>query len=177
MQAERAHLNPRFYVTQQMMYLNKILFAGVYCSATILLPSVSSDHLQIEHIRQPTISKISYTSTGGRAGNYERLEISSSALFYVQGHRGVEKQINKKTDTAFWTRLTRSINLRAFDNIKSNPGHALYDGIDITISIQKGTEKHSIINGNEDSVNYKKIRPFTDLLEGKLIELRKKIIQ
>jgi hypothetical protein len=73
-------------------------------------------------------------------------------------------------------KLTKTINLRDFDKIRSNPGHALYDGIDITISIEKGKEKHSIVNGNEDSVNYRRIRPFTHLLEWKLVEIRKKIL-
>jgi hypothetical protein len=51
----------------------------------------------------------------------------------------------------------------------------LYDGIDVTISIEKGDEKYSIVNGNEDSLNYRKIRPLTTMLEKKLAELRKKI--
>ena len=36
-------------------------------------------------------------------------------------------------------------------------------------------KKHSVVNGNEDTLNYQKIRPFTDLLENKLEELRTKI--
>ena len=122
------------------------------------------------------ISKISYTSAGGKAGNYESLDITPDSLVYVQGHRGVEKTISEKTLNSFWNKLTKSINLRDFDKIRSDPGHALYDGIDVTITIEKGKQKHSIVNGNEDSVNYVKIKPFTDLLENKLAEIRKKIV-
>jgi len=122
------------------------------------------------------ISKISYASSGGKAGNYESLDITSVSLTYVQGHRGVEKTIDEKTVNSFWNKLTKAINLTDFDKIKSDPGQALYDGIDITISIEKGKKKHSIVNGNEDSVNYSKIKRFTDLLENKLAEIRKKIV-
>jgi len=122
------------------------------------------------------ISKISYTSAGGKAGNYESLDITPGSLIYVQGHRGVEKTIHEKTVTSFWNKLTKSINLRDFDKIRSDPGHSLYDGIDVTITIEKGKQKRSIVNGNEDSVNYVKIKPFTDLLENKLAEIRKKIV-
>jgi hypothetical protein len=132
--------------------------------------------LQIGRIPNSLISKISYTSAGGKAGNYEKLDITPASLRYVQGHRGIEKTINEKTVSSFWDKLTKAINLTHFDKIKSDPGHALYDGVDITISIEKGKEKHSIVNGNEDSVNYRKIKPFTDLLENKLVEIRKKIV-
>jgi hypothetical protein len=93
----------------------------------------------------------------------------------VQAHRGSEKTRKEKTVKSFWKSLTKTINLKDFKKIKTNPGHALYDGIDVTISIEKGDEKHSIVNGNEDSLNYRKIRPLTTMLEKKLAELRKKI--
>jgi hypothetical protein len=131
---------------------------------------------QIDNISNSPVSKISYTSSGGKSGNYESLDITSASLTYVQGHRGVEKTIKEKTISSFWDRLTKTLNLEDFDKVKSDPGHALYDGIDISISIEKGKEKHSIVNGNEDSVNYSKIKPFTDLLENKLAEIRKKIV-
>lgn len=93
----------------------------------------------------------------------------------MQARRGNEKTIKEKTEKAFWNGLTKSINLKDFDKIKSSPGHALYDGIDITLLIETGTEKHLVVNGNEDSLNYNRIRPFTDLLEKKLSQLRKGI--
>jgi len=158
-----------------MIYLNTIFCVVLYfVSAIVQVPSNHS-HLQSK-IANPPISKISYSSSGGRAGNYESLDISQDSLSYVQGHRGVEKTINKKTVRSFWDRLTKTIELKDFDKVRSDPGHALYDGIDVTISIEKGREKHSIVNGNEDSVNYRKIKPFIDLLDQKLAELRKKII-
>jgi hypothetical protein len=93
----------------------------------------------------------------------------------VQAHRGSEKTRKEKTVKSFWKSLTKTINLKDFKKIKTNPEHALYDGIDVTIFIEKGDEMYSIVNGNEDSLNYRKIRPLTTMLEKKLAELRKKI--
>jgi len=157
-----------------MIYPN--MFFALYFLSAILHSQANYNHLQTKDIANSRISKISYTSAGGKSGNYESLDISSASLSYVQAHRGVEKRIKGKTERSFWNGLTKTINLRDFDKIRSDPGHALYDGIDITISIEKGKEKHSIVNGNQDSVNYSKIKPFTDLLENKLAEIRKKIV-
>ena len=123
-----------------------------------------------------SISKITYSSSGGRSGNYESLDISADSLIYVQARRGDEKTINQKTVKRDWDNLIKSVNLKDFDRIKSNPGHALYDGIDVMITIESGQEKHSLVNGEEDPTNYKKIQLFIDVLEKKLAELRKKII-
>jgi hypothetical protein len=161
-----------------MPYFITLFFAGLYFVSTTFKSqnncSLRPD--QINTTSNSPVSKISYTSSGGKGGYYETLDITSASLTYVQGHRGVEKAINEKTLNSFWDKLTKTVNLEDFDKIKSDPGHALYDGIDITISIEKGKEKHSIVNGNEDSVNYRKIKPFTDLLENKLAEIRKKIV-
>jgi hypothetical protein len=151
-----------------MIYLKAIFLVTLYFGLTI--PS------RVINLADTPISKISYSSSGGKSGNYESLDISPDSVIYIQGRRGLEKSRREKTVNSFWKTLTKTINLRDFDKIKSNPGHALYDGIDITISIEKGKEKHSIVNGNEDSVNYRRIRPFTNLLEKRLVELRKKII-
>jgi hypothetical protein len=155
-----------------MLYLKTIFSVTLYFVSAIF----QGGCVETRKVTNTPISKISYSSSGGKSGNYESLDISPTSIIYVQGHRGAEKSIKEKTDKSFWTRLTKTINLRDFDKLRSNPGHALYDGIDITISIEKGKEKHSIVNGNEDTVNYRKIRPFTDLLEKRLVELRKKII-
>ena len=159
-----------------MMYLNTIFLVALYVVSAISYSPADHGDVRISNIANSPISKISYSSSGGKAGIYESLDISPDSVIYVQGRRGVEKSIKEKTMKSFWNKLMKTINLRDFDKIRSNPGHALYDGIDITISIEKGKEKHFIVNGNEDSVNYRRIRPFTDLLERKLVEVRKKIL-
>ena len=159
----------------KMTSLHTIFLAVLYFVSALFPSQACNNRIQTKSIAATLISKISYTSTGGRSGNYETMNISADSIIYVQGHRGAEKTIKEKTLKSVWTKLTKAVNLRDFDQIKSNPGHALYDGIDITIAIETGQEKHSIVNGNEDTVNYKRISPFTDLLENKLAQLRKKI--
>ena len=158
-----------------MTSLYTILLATLYFVSAIFSSQACNNRIEAKSIAGSLISKISYTSSGGRSGDYESLDISADSLIYVLGHRGVENTIKEKTLKSAWNRLTKAVNLRDFNKIESNPGHALYDGIDITITVERGKEKHSIVNGNEDTVNYERIRPFTDLLEKKLAQLRKKI--
>ena len=128
-----------------------------------------------QNLHNAAITKVTYSATGGRGGNTVSLEITAGNLVYVQGHAGAEKTIKEKTPRALWQKLTKSINLQDLDKVKSNPGHAMYDGTDITIVVLKGREEHSIVNGNEDILNYKKIKLFTDILEGQLNRLGKRI--
>ncbi|HEV7331714.1 MAG TPA: hypothetical protein VGN63_11800 [Flavisolibacter sp.] len=102
------------------------------------------------------ITKIAFSTTGGRSGNYESLDVSADSLTYLQARRGNEKTIKLKTEKEFWSRLTRSINREDFMRVQSNPGRSLYDGIDTTLSIQYGEETYTLVNGNEDTTNYKK---------------------
>ena len=121
------------------------------------------------------ISKISYSSSGGRGGNTVTLEITATTLIYTKGHAGAEKTIRERTSRNLWASLTRSINVKDLNMIKSNPGHAMYDGIDVTITVQKGKQNFSIVNGNEDAVNYKRISTFMNILESQLSRLDKKM--
>ena len=123
----------------------------------------------------PGISSIVYDKTGGRGGNTEHLSITRFSIYYTQGKAGKEKTLTEKISFANWNKLTASINLKNFDAIQSNPGHALYDGTDITITVVDGRSEHSIVNGNEDQVHYKNIAAFTRLLESHLERMRKKV--
>lgn len=151
------------------IFLTTLYFVSVFS------PQACNNRVVTKNSATTLVSKVSYRSSGGRSGNYESLNVSADSVIYVQARRGNEKTINEKTAEAFWKALVKTINLKDFDKIKSNPGHALYDGIDITIAIERGEEKHSVVNGNEDTANYKRISPFTNLLEKKLNTLRKKI--
>src|SRR5262249_35818133 len=124
-----------------MSYLGSIFFVGVYLVSAIFNPynflapqrslrtaenAKSFAHFasslrnlrpesQIARISNSPISKISYSSAGGKAGNYESLDVTPDSLVYVQGRRGVEQTINEKTVNSFWTKLTKTINLTDFD--------------------------------------------------------------
>jgi hypothetical protein len=158
-----------------MIYHKVMILTNLYFVLALFPLQARNNNLQAGNIEDTLISKISYSSSGGRSGSYESLDISANALIYVQGRNGDEKTIKEKTARSFWHSLTNAINIKDFDKIKSDPGHALFDGTDITITIEKGKQKHSIVNGNEDILNYQRISGFTDLLEKTLTGLRKKI--
>jgi hypothetical protein len=120
------------------------------------------------------ITKISYSKTGGRGGDRETLDITRSYISYEQSEQGKEKKISERTSPGTWKKFTTSINLRDFDRVKTNPGHAMYDGIDYTISIVANSKEHTLVNGNEDYANYNKLGPFTILIRELLGRLRKK---
>jgi len=145
--------------------------------ATILALCLSTFTMALPPCRKNTgspITRIAYSTTGGRAGNYEALEINPDSTFFTKALRGNEQYVKQKTDRAFWNDIIQTIRLADFDRVRSDGGHALYDGIDVTITIEKGAEKHSIVNGETDSLAFRRIAPFTRKLNEKLEELRKK---
>jgi hypothetical protein len=146
-----------------------------FASASVSIKSCSNRVKATNNATNP-ITKITYSTTGGRSGNYESLSVSADSLIYLQARRGNEQTIQQKTEEAFWRKLTGSINREDFKRIQSNPGRSLYDGIDSTLSIHYGEEIHTVVNGSEDTTNYKKIKPFTSLLDEKLAVLRTKIV-
>jgi len=121
------------------------------------------------------ITKVVYSTTGGRSGNYERLELDPDSSIYTRAVRGNEQYVKQKTDVPFWRDLKQSVRLEDFDKVQSDPGHTLYDGIDITITVEEGADKHSFVNGENDSLNYQRLAPFIRRLHVKLEEFRKKL--
>jgi hypothetical protein len=112
-----------------MIYLHTLFLVAVYFVSAIF-PIQAKDHgVETKYITDKPVSKISYSSSGGRSGNYESLDIAEDSVIYVQAHRGSEKTRKEKTVKSFWKSLTKTINLKDFKKIKTNPGHALYDGI------------------------------------------------
>jgi hypothetical protein len=158
-----------------MITIHTVFFGSLYFASAFFPLQANNNRAETKKSAGQLISKVSYRSSGGRSGNYERLDISADSTIYIQARRGTEKEIKERTSKRDWNGLTNSINVKDFGRIKSNPGHALYDGIDITITLETEGKNYSIVNGNEDTVNYKRIRPFTNLLEKRLAGLRKKI--
>ena len=157
-----------------MAYLSTFISAKLFLLLAVS-PSYNQQKNGAMQDRPIPITKISYSTTGGRGGNTVSLEITSKTLVYVVGRGGAEKTVTEKTSKSLWNSFTKAINTNDMDGIKSNPVHALYDGTDITITVEKGKEIHTLVNGNEDSLKYKKIKAFTDILESQLSRLEKKI--
>ena len=114
---------------------------------------------------QKEITKISLNNfNGGKLGVYSKLEITKEHIYYVNGNFKLKKEIKEKTSDELWNNLT-NVSIDDFLKVKSNPGRIAYDGTDVEISISFGDEFFSIVNGKEDTLNYKKIKLFVSLLE------------
>ena len=159
-----------------MIGFRAVLIASLYVVTGVSSSKSCHNEASVKSNAAITITKISYSTTGGRGGNYERLDVTADSLVYLQARRGQEKTTNEKTPAELWRQLVTSINLADFDRVKSNPGHALYDGIDTTLSVETAAKTHVLVNGNEDPLNYKRIAPFTQLLEKTVAERRTKIV-
>jgi len=158
-----------------MNYIATLISTNLFFLLAINPGVVKQKNMVSLHPTIAPISRISYNATGGRGGNTVSLEITAKTITYVKGHAGTEKTITEKTSVVLWRNLTRSLNLKDFDRIKSNPGHEMYDGIDVTITVQQGRQTHSIVNGSEDEVHYNKIGTFVRILVSQLDRLDKKI--
>ncbi|WP_395076758.1 hypothetical protein [Flavobacterium sp.] len=101
---------------------------------------------------------------GGKFGAYSKLEITKEHTYFVNGNIKSKKEIKEKTSKELWNNLSK-LDTDDFLKVRSNPGRIAYDGTDVEISISFGDEFFSIVNGEEDTLNYKKIKLFVSLLE------------
>lgn len=114
------------------------------------------------------ITKICLQSyNGGKLGSYSKLEISKNQTYYVLGDSKSKKDFREKTTDKLWKDLTNNININDFLKVKSYPGRVEYDGTDETISISYGDKSLSIVNGEADTLSYKKLKKFSLIIEKK----------
>ncbi|WP_309608045.1 hypothetical protein [Flavobacterium sp.] len=114
---------------------------------------------------QKEIAKISFNDfNGGKFGAYSKLEITKEHIYYVNGNVKSKKVTKEKTSRELWNNLTK-VSIDDFLKVRSNPGRIAYDGTDVEITILFGDEYFLIVNGEEDTLNYKKIKLFVSLLE------------
>lgn len=158
-----------------MTFFPTSIFVTLFLSFSIALSQSQNNVLQINDATDTRITKITYSSSGGRGGYYVNLDITSTSTVYVQGNAETSKTIKEKTSKTYWNSLTKALNLRDFDQVKSDPGHSMYDGIDITITVVSRGKTHTLVNGSTDMKQYIRINGFTDLLEKKLASLRERI--
>ena len=158
-----------------MTFFHTSIFVTLFLSFSIASSQSQSSDLLTNNSTANRITKISYSSSGGRGGYYVNLDITAISTVYVQGNPETSKTIKEKTSKTYWNSLTKALNLRDFDQVKSDPGHSMYDGIDITITVVSRGKMHTLVNGSTDIKPYIRIKAFTDLLEKKLASLRERI--
>ena len=112
-----------------------------------------------------TIYSVSYSiENGGKGSASSSLLISKDSTQYIWANYKETKTRSQVTSSDTWKKIINSIKLVDFERINSGKRRIQYDGSDVVITINADKE-YKLINGEEDSVNYTKIKPLEILLK------------
>lgn len=111
---------------------------------------------------------IEWSRFGGQLGYHEGLTITEDSVIHTyftaaSGNQIKESKYANSTDE--WQELTKSIDLQNFRKIKHGVSKQPVDGTDDKIYIRSINSKDSILNGDQDAINYKNISTFIELLD------------
>ena len=113
---------------------------------------------------EDAIRSISYDiENGGKGTASSSLFISKDSTKYIWANYKETKTRSEATVPETWIMLLKIINLEDFDKVSSSERRIQYDGSDVVITINSDKE-HKLINGEQDSTNYNKIKPLKLLL-------------
>lgn len=115
-----------------------------------------------------SINRISYNSVGGEAGGYANVALTKDSINGTIGSPNVKIIIKEKMQKTLWDSLTKSATLDDFKKIKSGKSVISIDGIDTTIKIETDEESYSLLNGDINEIQNKKVFRFMKILEDEL---------
>ncbi|QGK73656.1 hypothetical protein [Flavobacterium sp. SLB02] len=112
-----------------------------------------------------TIYSVSYSiENGGKGAASFSLLISKDSTKYLWANYKETKTRSEVTSSDRWKKIINSIKLVDFKRINSGKRRIQYDSSDVVITINADKE-YKLINREEDSVNYTKIKPLEILLK------------
>ena len=114
------------------------------------------------------ITKIELSHYGGQMGYRGTLTVTKDSVVETSFMGTKSDKITKtgsKISSQEWQNLLNSFKLQDFKKIKSGTSYLPFDGVDTKIKISNSTGSDSIINGNEDKINFRKIEKLNNLLE------------
>ncbi|MBF4484937.1 hypothetical protein [Flavobacterium sp. CSZ] len=112
-----------------------------------------------------TIYSVSYSiENGGKGAASFSLLISKDSTKYLWANYKETKTRSEVTSSDRWKKIINSIKLVDFKHINSGKRRIQYDSSDVVITINADKE-YKLINREEDSVNYTKIKPLEILLK------------
>lgn len=114
------------------------------------------------------INRISYNSVGGEQGGYANVELTKDSINGTIGSPNKKIIIKEKIQKALWDSLNKSMTLDDFKEIKSGKSVTYIDGIDVSVKIETDAGSYSILNGEIDKVQNKKVFHFMEILENEL---------
>lgn len=114
---------------------------------------------------EDSIYSVSYSiENGAKGAASSSLLISKDSTKYLWANYKETKTRSEVTSSDTWKKIINSIKLVDFKRINNGKRRIQYDGSDIVITINADKE-YKLINGEEDSVNYTKIKPLEILLK------------
>lgn len=114
------------------------------------------------------INKISYNSVGGEAGGYTNVELTKDSINGTIGSPNEKIIIKEKIKKTLWDSLTGRTSLNDFKKIKSGRSHTYIDDIDVSVKIETGEESYTLLNGDINEIQNKKVFRFMEILEKEL---------
>ena len=114
------------------------------------------------------INKISYNSVGGEAGGYANVELTKDSINGTIGSPNEKIIIKEKMRKMLWDSLTEHTSLNDFKKIKSGRSLTYIDDIDVSVKIETGEESYSLLNGDINEIQNKKVFRFMKILEDEL---------
>jgi len=114
------------------------------------------------------IDKISYNSVGGEAGGFANVELTKDSINGTVGNPNAKIIIKEKMRKTLWDSLAGQTSLNDFKKIKSGRSVTYIDGIDVSVKIETGEESYTLLNGDINEVQNKKVFRFMQILENEL---------
>lgn len=134
-----------------------------------LLFLFTSCNRQTKQNEKSEINKIVLSkNNGGKGGGSSQLIITKDSILLQSINRTFSennKTVKIKIPDSLWNKIMNNLNISDFDLLKSNSGHAQYDGTDVEISLFTKEKKHSIINAEDDKIHFEKIKQFSKIIE------------
>jgi hypothetical protein len=120
--------------------------------------------------QQSTIQEIIYRSYGGEMGYSMALHITKDSLryFYSLAANNKSLQIDTINTSTFWDSLTVNFDIANFKKIRNGYSNQPVDGTDEEITIITNTlDTISVINADQDTLHYKSLFAFEQLIRKK----------
>lgn len=145
---------------------------NIYLNTTIILSFISCHKTpDTKTVVLPTnqeINTIEMSRCGGQMGYRGVLTVTKDSAIQTSFMGTKSDKVTRtgmKISSEDWRNLTESFLLKDFKKIKSGNSYQPFDGVDTKIKISTSTGADSIINGNEDKINFPKIEKLNKLLE------------
>ncbi len=159
------------------MRLNNIIYGSIgFISLSLFVViscqyKVSTDSKKSIEVQQKEFVKtIIYRSYGGEMGYSMTLHITKDSLFYFYSLAINNKNLQLDTINTiqFWDSLTTKFDIANFKKIKNGHSNQPVDGTDEEITIITNTlDTISVVNAYQDTLHYKPISEFEQLIRKK----------